>query len=142
MVIPSPNNMASIYKKVPLYKVVKAWDNNNPILSKVYKLQSSDSRKKSPIEIHKDNRKYGIEFTINKMIPEFNEGAKKCDLIWSDSFVEFENMLQGHHKTAWKQVLHDYFPEPVDATVPVPARQDCSLEETSIERSSSLFSKR
>ncbi len=38
-------------------------------------------------------------------------------------------MLQGHHKTAWKQVLHEHFPEPVDATVPVPAMQDCSLEE-------------
>jgi hypothetical protein len=43
VVIPSPNNMASIYKKVPLYKVVKAWDDNNPNLSKVYKLQSNDS---------------------------------------------------------------------------------------------------
>ncbi len=38
-------------------------------------------------------------------------------------------MLQGHHKTAWKQVLHEHFPEPVDARVPVPATQDCSLEE-------------
>jgi hypothetical protein len=46
-VIPSPNNMASIYKKVPLYKVVKAWGNNNPNLSEVYKLQSSNLRNKS-----------------------------------------------------------------------------------------------
>jgi hypothetical protein len=35
--------------------------------------------------------------------------------------VEFKNVLQGHHKTAWKQVLHEHFPEPVDAMVPVPA---------------------
>ncbi len=34
------------------------------------------------------------------MIPEFNKGAEKCDLNWSVTFVEFENMLQGHHKTA------------------------------------------
>jgi hypothetical protein len=72
--------MALIYKKVPLYKVVKAWDNNNPNLSEVYKLQSNDSRNKSHDKIHKDNVKYGIEFTINKMIPEFNKGAEKCDL--------------------------------------------------------------
>jgi hypothetical protein len=129
VVIQPPNNMASIYKKVPLYKVVKAWEDNNPNLSEVYKLQSSDLRNKSWVKIHKDNRKYGIEFTIDKTIPEFNKGAKKCDLNWSDSFVEFENVLQGHHKTAWKQVLHEHFPEPVDATVPVPATQDCSLEE-------------
>jgi hypothetical protein len=30
VVILSPNNMALIYEKVPLYKAVKAWDNNNP----------------------------------------------------------------------------------------------------------------
>jgi hypothetical protein len=54
VVIPSPNNMASIYKKVPLYKIVKAWDDNNPNLSEVYKLQSSDSHNKSCVEIHKN----------------------------------------------------------------------------------------
>jgi hypothetical protein len=102
--------------------------NNNSNLSEVYKLQSNNLQNKSPIDIHKDNGKYGIEFTINKTIPEFNKGAEKCDLTWSDSFVEFENVLQGHHKTAWKQVLHKHFPEPVDATLPVPATQDCSLE--------------
>ncbi len=53
-----------------------------------------------------------------------------CYLNWSDSFAEFENVLQGHHKTAWKQVLHEHFSEPVYATVPVSAMQDCSLEES------------
>jgi hypothetical protein len=38
VVIPSPNNMALIDEKVPLYKVGKAWDNNDPNLSEVYKL--------------------------------------------------------------------------------------------------------
>ncbi len=47
-------------------------------------------------------------------------------------------MLQGHHKTAWKQVLHELFPVPVDATVPVPAMQDCSLEEN-FHRAFQLF---
>jgi hypothetical protein len=64
-----------------------------------------------------------------KMIPDFNKGAEKCDFTWSDSFAEFENVLQGHHRTAWKQVLHEHFPEPVDETVPVPITQDCNLEE-------------
>jgi hypothetical protein len=43
--------------------------------------------------------------------------------------VEFGNVLKGHHKTAWKQVLHEHFQVPVDATVPVPATQDRGLEE-------------
>ncbi len=123
------DKMASIYEKVPLHKVVNTWDDNNPNLSEVYKLQSNDSHSKSWVEIHKDNGKYGIKFTIDKTIPEFNKGAEKCNLNWADSFGEFENVLQGHHITAWKQVLHKYFPEPVDETVPVPAMQDCSLEE-------------
>jgi hypothetical protein len=130
--------MASIYKKVPLYKVVKTWDNNDSNLSEVYKLQSNDSRNKSPVKIHKDNGKYGIKFTIDKIIPEFNKGAEKCNLNWADSFGEFENVLQGHHKTAWKQVLHEHFPEPVDATVPVPAMQDHSWEEN-FHRAIQLF---
>ncbi len=121
--------MALIYKKVPLYKVVKTWEENNPNLSEVYKLQSNDSCNKSCVKIHKDNGKYGSKFTIDKTIPEFNKGAEKYNLNWADSFGEFENVLQGHHKTAWKQVLHKHFPEPVDVTVPVPAMQDRSLEE-------------
>jgi hypothetical protein len=42
--------------------------------------------------------------------------------------VEFENVLQGQHRMARKQVLHEYFPEPVDATVPVSVAQDHNLE--------------
>ncbi len=121
--------MALIYKKVPLYKVVKTWDNNDPNLSEVYKLQSNDSCNKSWVEIHKDIGKYGIIFTIDKTIPEFNKVTEKCNLNWADFLGEFENVLQGHHKTAWKQVLHEHFLEPVDATVSVLAMQDPSLEE-------------
>ncbi len=69
VVIPSPNNMALIYEKVPLYKVEKAWDNNSTNLSDAYKLQSNDPWNKSCIKIYKDNGKYGIEFTIDKTIP-------------------------------------------------------------------------
>jgi hypothetical protein len=134
--------MASIYEKVPQYKVVKTWEDNDPNLSEVYKLQSNNTCNKSRVEIHKDNSKYGIEFTINKKtIPEFNKGAEKCNLNWSDTFAEFENVLQGHHRTAWKQVLHEHFPEPVDATVPVPAEQDHNLEEN-IHQAIQLFIQR
>ncbi len=85
--------MALIYKKVPLYKVVKTWKDNGPNHSKVYKLQSNYTCNKSWVEIHKDDGKYGIEFTIDKTIPEFNKGAEKCNLNWSNSFAESENLL-------------------------------------------------
>jgi hypothetical protein len=93
VVLPSPDNIASIYERVPLYKVVKAWDDDDPNLSEVYKVQSNNPRNKSCVEIDKDDGKYGNEFTIDKMIPKFNTGAEKCDLNWSYSFVEFENVL-------------------------------------------------
>ncbi len=91
-----------MYERVPLYKVVRAWDDNNPNLSECYKLQSNNSCNKSCVKIHKDNGKYGIEFTTNKPILEFNKRAEKCDLTLSDSFVEFENVLQGQHRMARK----------------------------------------
>jgi hypothetical protein len=96
----SQDTMASIYERVPFYKVLKAWDDNDPKLSECYKLQSNNSCNKSYIKIHKDNGKYGIEFTINKMIPKFIKGAEKCDLTWSDSFVDFDNVLQDQHRMA------------------------------------------
>jgi hypothetical protein len=81
--------MASIYEKVPLYKVMKTWEDKDPNLLEVYKLQGNNTRNESQVEIHKDNGKYAIEFTIDKTIPEFNKGAEKCDFNWTDSFAEF-----------------------------------------------------
>jgi hypothetical protein len=36
-------------------------------------------------------------------------------------------VLQGQYKTAWKQVVHEHFPEPTDPEN-VPVKQDCSSE--------------
>jgi hypothetical protein len=38
-------------------------------------------------------------------------------------------VLQGQHRTAWKRVLHEHFPEHVDVMVLVPVAQDCNLED-------------
>jgi hypothetical protein len=75
-----------------------------------------------------DNGKYGIKFTTDETIPKFNKGTAKCYLTWSDSIVEFENVLQGQHRMAWKQVHHEHFLEPVDTMMPVPLVQDCGME--------------
>ena len=37
-------------------------------------------------------------------------------------------MLLGQYKTAWKQILHEFYPEPVDAAM-VSVEQDRSHEE-------------
>jgi hypothetical protein len=53
VVTPPPNNMASMFEKVPLYKVVKTWDNNDPNLSEVYKLQSNNPGNKVALKFIK-----------------------------------------------------------------------------------------
>ncbi len=57
-------------------------------------------RTKIKAKVHQDSEKLGIEFTIDKTIPEFEKGAKKINLDYSFSFVEFKNVLQGQYKTA------------------------------------------
>jgi hypothetical protein len=41
--------------------------------------------------------------------------------------MEFKNVLQGQYKTAWKQVVHEHFPELTNPEN-VPVEQDCSSE--------------
>jgi hypothetical protein len=108
--------MALIYEK-PLHILrAKLWDEKTS-LSETYTLQSNDTRNKVKAEVHLDSGQLGIEFTVNKTIPDFNKGAKKIHLDWTHSFLEFENCLLGLYKTAWKQILHKFFPEPVDAAM-------------------------
>ncbi len=105
--------MASIYEKPPHFVLEKTWDEKT-WLPETYKLQSSDSRNKIKAEVHQDSGKLCVEFTINQMIPEFEKGAKKVNLDYAHSFVEFKNVLQGQYKTAWKKVVHEHFPEQTD----------------------------
>jgi hypothetical protein len=51
--------------------------------------------------------------------------------------VEFENVLQGQYKTAWKQVVHKHFPEPTNPEN-VPVKQDRSSE-ANFRRAVELF---
>ncbi len=91
-------------------------------------------------EVHIDSGRLGVEFTVDKTIPDFNKGAEKIHLDWTNSFDQFENVLEGQYKTAWKQVMHDHFLEPVN-TVMVPTEHDRSLEEN-FHRVIELFSKK
>jgi len=105
--------MASIYEKPPLFKLQKTW-NEKTILPEVYKLTSPNPRNKNKAETHKDSGLHRIEFTVDKTIPDFNKGANKVELDYATAFVEFENMLEGTLNSAWKYVLKEHFPEPMD----------------------------
>ncbi len=69
---------------------------------------------KNKVEIHKDSGLYGIEFTVDMTIPDFNKGADKVELNYASAFIEFENVLEGALNSAWKYVLKEHFPEPID----------------------------
>ena len=111
--------MASINKRTPFLKGQKTWTEKTP-LGDVYKLQSNSPRNKQKAEIHKDSGQFGIKFTLDKTINDFVHGAEKVDLDYTESFLEFENVLLGRFLTDWKQVLHEYFPEPVDPAMVLP----------------------
>ncbi len=92
-------------------------------------MQNKDPRfNKMKAEIHIGSGRLGVKFTVDKTIPNFNKGANKIHLDWTNSFEEFENVLEGQYKMAWKQVMHDHFPEPVNAVM-MPSEQNRSLEE-------------
>ena len=105
--------MVSIYEKPPLFKLQKTW-NEKTILPEIYKLTSPNPCNKNKSKIHKDSGLYGIEFTVDKTIPDFNKGADKVELDYATAFVEFENVLEGALNLAWKYVLKEHFPEPMD----------------------------
>jgi hypothetical protein len=120
--------MALIYKKPPLALLEMSFIEKN-LPKEVYKMQNKDPRfNKLKAEVHIDSGRLGVEFTVNRTVPDFNKGAEKIHLDWTHSFGEFENVLEGQYKTAWKQVMQDHFPEPVDAVM-VPTGHDRSLEE-------------
>jgi hypothetical protein len=98
--------MASIYERTPHFKGQKTWSEKTP-LGDVYKLQSNSPHIKQKAEIHKDSGQFGIEFTLDKTIIDFIRGAGRVDLDYSESFLEFENLLLGWYLTDWKQVLHE-----------------------------------
>jgi hypothetical protein len=128
--------MASIYKRMPFFKAQKTLTKKTP-LGDVYKLQSNSPRNKQKAEIHKDSGQFGIKFTLDKMINDFIHGAEKVDLDYTESIQEFENILLGWYLTDWKQVLHEHFPESVDATMALP-EHDRSLA-VNFDRAIDLF---
>ncbi len=76
----------------------KSFDKKN-LPKEMYKMQNKDPRfNKLKAEIHIDSGQLRVEFTVDKTIPDFNKGAKKIHLDWTNSLKEFENFLEGQQK--------------------------------------------
>jgi hypothetical protein len=126
--------MASIYKKMPFFKVQRTWDTKT-VFPITYKLQSNDFSNKQKVKIFKDDSRFGTKFLFDKTISDFLRGADKVNLGYIQSFGEFSNVLQGAYLTNWKQVCHEHFPEPVDPSTvfpkhdrSVPANFQCAID--------------
>ena len=66
--------MACNYEKPPFFKLSREWDAKTK-LPEVYKLQSNNPQIKYKAEIHKDLGALGIEFTLDRTIPDFNSDS-------------------------------------------------------------------
>jgi hypothetical protein len=83
--------MASICEKPPPALLEKSFDEKN-LPKELYKMQNKDPRfDKLKAEVHIDSGRLGVEFTVDKTIPDFNKGAEKIHLDWTTFLEEFEH---------------------------------------------------
>ncbi len=50
-----------------------------------------------------------MEFFYEKTLPDFLQAATKLNWTWYETFLEFDNVLAGSYKTAWREVVKDHF---------------------------------
>jgi hypothetical protein len=74
-------------------------------LPEKFKLSGSSGK----AEVHIDSGSLGMEFFYKKTLPDFIQAATKLDWSWNKTFLEFENVLAGSYKTAWREVVKDHF---------------------------------
>jgi hypothetical protein len=97
-------------KRNPFFLLERTWDDNTKLPEK-YKFQGTNTRNKA--EVHIDSGTLGIEFFLEKTLPEFNQAGSRLGWGWSESFLEFKNVLGDGYCTTWLKVLTDHFPEPL-----------------------------
>jgi hypothetical protein len=102
--------MASNYEKEPIFLLERTWDDNTKLPEK-NKFQGTFTQNKA--EVHIDSGTLGMEFFLERTLPEFNQAGTRLDWSWSESFLEFENILGDGYCTTWLKVLSDHFPEPL-----------------------------
>ena len=116
--------MASIFEKTPFFKLSRPWDKKTKLL-KVYKLQSNNPCKKCKAKVHKDSGVFGIKFTLDRTIRDFNLGLDALNLSYGQSFAKFGKVLQGCYSSDWEQVLKDHFLETASSLDLILVLQNC-----------------
>jgi hypothetical protein len=101
--------MASNYEKEPIFVLERTWDDQDKLPEK-HKFQGNSSLK---AKVNIDSGTYGMEFFLEKTLPQFNQAGSKLDWSWPQMFLEFENVLGDSYRTTWLEVLIEHFPEPV-----------------------------
>ncbi len=94
----------------------RTWDDKTKMPEK-YKFQGTAGK----AEVHISSGALGTKFFLEKTLPQFNQAGTCLDWTWSESFSKFENVLADRYKTTWLKVLHDHFPEPLEAEIVVTA---------------------
>ena len=75
-------------------------------------------------EVHMDLGAFGIKFTLNHMIRDFNLGSDALNLSYGQSFAKFVKCLQGRNSSNWEQVLNGHIPETVSSVDSILVSQD------------------
>ena len=97
--------MASIYEKEPIYLLERTRDDKTK-LPKKYKF----SGKAGKAKVHIDSGSLGLEFFYDYTLHDFMHTGTKLDWSQDETFSEFENILAGSYRTAWRTVLADNLP--------------------------------
>jgi hypothetical protein len=99
--------MASIFEREPIFSHEKLWEDTTKLPEK-YKFSGRAGR----AEVHMDSGSLGMESFFKKTLPDFVQAATKLDWDWYETFSQFENVLEGSYKTAWREVVRDHFSDP------------------------------
>ena len=91
----------------------RTWDDSTKLPEK-YKFQGSGANKSMKAEVCIDSGTLGMEFFLDRTLPQFNQAGSRLDWSWPEAFLEFENVLGDSYRTTWQEVLAEHFPEPLD----------------------------
>jgi hypothetical protein len=86
--------MASNYEKEPIFLLDRKWDNSTKLPEK-YDFPGRNSKAKVCI----DSGTLGMEFFLEKTLPQFNQAGSRLDWSWQETFPEFENVLGDSYQT-------------------------------------------
>jgi hypothetical protein len=80
-----------------------------------------------------------MEIVLERTLPEFNQAGTRLNWSWSESFLEFENLLGDGYHTTWLEVLANHFPKPLENKPKAPRELKCCNEKEIFYHAISIF---